>query len=121
MFDNLRLDIRLGSSNVLLELQKIRRELDVGLQEVLSVLAIRLRVTAMLLDVQANCSTRTAGSRETNNDSGAVRELDVKTLVGRDTSIKIGVREITSVGDCTVCVLLAFISQVSEAAHTANL
>jgi hypothetical protein len=67
---------------MLLEFQQLRRKLNVGLQVNLCVLAVRLCITGMLLDVQADRGSRAACAGETDDDAGSVGELNVKTLVG---------------------------------------
>lgn len=72
---------------MLLEFQKLGRESDVGLQEILRIQGICLLVAAVLLDIQSDCRSRTASSGKTDDDARAVGELDVESLVGRDASV----------------------------------
>ena len=87
---------------MLLELQQICGELNIGLQEILSILAIGLRITGVLLDIQPDCSTRAPSSGKTDDNARSIGELNIEALVGRHTSIEIGVRKVTGVSYCTV-------------------
>jgi hypothetical protein len=88
---HLGLDIWLGAANVLLQLQKVRRELDVVLEVILRVKVVCGFVASVLLDVQADGGAAAASTRETNDDAAAIVELDVDTLLLADAAIEIGV------------------------------
>lgn len=91
------LNIRLCSSDVLLELQEFRSKLDVGLQEVLSIHAVGLSITGMLLNIQPNSSSWTTCSRKSNDDTRSVGELNIQTLVWRNATIEISVWEVACI------------------------
>lgn len=54
---DLCLDIWLGATNVLLELQEFSSKRDIWLEEILSILSVAALVASVLLDVQTNCGT----------------------------------------------------------------
>lgn len=87
---------------MLLELQQIRGKRDVRLQEVLRIHAISLWVGAVLFNIQADGSTAAARARESEDNAAAVIEFDVKTLVFADTTIEIGIFEVTGVTHSTI-------------------
>jgi hypothetical protein len=99
---HLCLNIRLRSSNMLLELQQLSRKLDIRLQVNLSIQRICLRVTGMFLDIQPNSCTRASCTRQTNNDARSVGEFDVETLVRGYAAVEVGVGEVTSFSDRAV-------------------
>lgn len=95
----LGLDIRLGTANELLQLEEVGGELDVVLEVVLCVHLVCLLVGIVLLNVQTDGGAAGSGTRQTDNDSAAVVELDVDTLVLADAAIKIGVAEVVGLED----------------------
>jgi hypothetical protein len=99
MQDTLSLDIRLGTANELLQLEEIGGELDVVLEVVLCVHVVCLLVGIVLLNVQTDGGAAGTGTRQTDNDSAAVVELDVDTLVLADAAVKVGVAEVVGLDD----------------------
>ena len=66
---------------MLLELEQLGGELDVWLQEILGILTVRAGVACVLLDVQTDGGATASSSRETDDDTTAISELDEDTLV----------------------------------------
>lgn len=63
------LDIGLVTTNVLLELQELSGELDLGLEEVLSVQVVGRGITAVLLDVEADGGARGTRAGKADDDA----------------------------------------------------
>lgn len=99
----LGLDIRLVTANVLLELEQLRRKLDLVLQEVLGIKIVLGGVVGVLLNVQADGGAGRASARETDNDAAAGGEAGVQALVGGDGAVQVGVGEVAGLGDGALC------------------
>ena len=87
---------------MLLELQQLSSEPDVILQVVLRIHAIGLLVAGVLLNVQPDRGSRATGSRQADDDAGAVGELDVEALVGRYAAVEIGIGEVACFFNCAI-------------------
>lgn len=89
----------LVSTNKLLELEVGHNLVDDILEVVLGRLTKLRGVRLMFLDVESNSGAGRTSSRQSDNKSSAVGELDVQTLVGRDRAVEIGVFKVTGLGN----------------------
>lgn len=95
----LGLDIGLVTANMLLKLEQLRGELDLLLQEVLSIQLVFRGVASVLLDVQTDCGSRGTSARKADNNSATRGETGIQALVGGHGTIKVRVGEVASLGD----------------------
>lgn len=77
------------------QLAQLERNLDQGLQTLGGRPGVLVRVVAVLFDVHSDGGALGTGTRESEDDSAAVGELDVQSLVLGDGSVdRVGVGEV---------------------------
>jgi hypothetical protein len=93
-------DSRLLPTGELLHLGDLESDLDERLQSLLGIQTVLALVLAVPLDVQPDSSTGGSSTRQSEDDSGTVGELDVETLFRRDRSVNgVSVGEVVGVVD----------------------
>ena len=93
----LGLDIWFLTADILLELKKTHRQSNVVLQILLCTNSSLALVLLVLLDVQADRGATAACTRQAGDDTAAIVELDIQTLVLGHAAVQIGVGEVASV------------------------
>lgn len=93
----LGLDIRLLTSNVGLELEKLQSRSNVLAQVFLGIETELGAIALVALNVQTDGSATAASTGQTHDNAAAIIELEVKTLVLGDTAVKVSVREVAGI------------------------
>lgn len=93
-------DSGLLAARELFELGERKRDLNERLESDLCVLVELARVLGVLLNIQPDGRSTRTGSRETEDNAGAVLEADIETLLlGDGTVDRVGVGKVVSLGD----------------------
>lgn len=98
LINHLSLDIGLVAADVLLELEELSSELDLGLEEILGIKIVGGGVAGVLLDVKADGGAGGASAGETDDDTAAGGEAGVQALVGGNRAIEVSVGEVAGLG-----------------------